>query len=409
MTFNVFKRIALVFIVSRLLIFLTGYLAINLFSSYTVPPEYENTPQSGWVSTNMKLPVLLTETRVPGLGDVSKFDTDYYFEIAQGGYTKTKISEEHGPANWVFFPLYPMAIYAVKELLSIDMKAASLLLANLFLFIALYYIYHISLMKGLTEKQADKVILFILIFPSAIFYSVPYTESLFLLLSSATIYYSLKGEYNKSILISGLSMITRWPGVINFLFCAGIYLAKNNLKDIWTDKKFLVSMIISLIPIALFFTYMYYLTGDFLAPLHEQTLNWDRRFMMPFTNYFNYLSHLYFVPFGGWDNGFISFLIATSVFFIIIFYTLKNKNDIFNNKESAIFYIYGISLIVIAFSSSVFFISTTRYVMVCIPFYLYLVSIARKYNFIETLYLLFYVIMNTIITMAYFNNYFFVV
>lgn len=401
--------IASMLLISRIFIYLTGYIGNNLFSDYTAPPEFEKVAQSGWESTSLKLPEMLRETRLISLDDMVKFDSFYYLDIVENGYNKFKIGEPHDPANWVFYPLYPILIYSFAKALSLDSKIVSIALSNIFLLFGLIFVYLICRERGIEENNIKKVLFFILIFPASLYYSVPYTESLFLLLSSATIFFTLKKDYKISLLLAGLSMVARAPGFINLFYVVLSIIIDKKYRGIIKDPKLVLSMVVSVIPICLYFLYMKTLTGDFLAPIHEQAINWARSLTLPFSNILYYFINPYFISFGGWDNGLISFIISISVFVIYFGYFIKNRRRILKDKDELLFFLYGLLILIISFSSSCWLISTIRYTMLCIPFYIYLADFASKNELINNFYLLLFMTMNVIITTAFFNNYFFAV
>ena len=64
------------------------------------------------------------------------------------------------------------------------------------------------------------------------------------------------------------------------------------------------------------------LTGDIMAPFHEQSLHWFRYTTIPFTNYISFIQHPYFSTPDGWDNGFIAFVMSTAIFLVFIVYLI---------------------------------------------------------------------------------------
>ncbi|GAA4828631.1 hypothetical protein GCM10023310_01870 [Paenibacillus vulneris] len=412
---KLFVVICLVFLISRCMIFFVGYLGINLFPNYEKKPEYSIISQSdGWERLNLKLPSHIEETKFPNIKELGKFDSGFYLNIAKNGYDKYKISEKHSAANWVFFPFYPLLIkFFSKILYFMSINSVAVLLSNICFFISLIFIYHICLENKLTNLQAINVIFFISIYPTSIYFSIPYTESLFLLLSSATLFYGLKKKWFIAFMFAGLSTITRVPGFINICFLVGLIIFnffKNKDMPFYKNFKYLIYFLLSLVPFISYLFYMKSITGDFLAPFHEQSINWFRSTTIPFINLYNFVKNPYFIAPGGWDNGVISFSVSIAVLFVLLTYVIQNIRDILNDKTQLVLFIYAVSLIVIPFASSdVWLTSVVRYMMVCIPFYIYLSKLLSKYHILHQLFLLFFVVLNVIITTAFFNHYYFVV
>ena len=112
------------------------------------------------------------------------WDGAWYSQIAAQGY------ETH--ASTAFFPLYPLLMRSFAELLGgpLSLGALSLwgVLISLAAFpLALYFIYQIAL-SHYSEHTARRTILTLCFFPTAFFFNAVYTESLFLLLSAASLW-----------------------------------------------------------------------------------------------------------------------------------------------------------------------------------------------------------------------------
>jgi hypothetical protein len=310
----------------------------------------------------------------------------------------------------VFFPLFPLLVFVFDHLFKVNALTAGTILSNLFLMVSLYYVYGICKLKKIPEEYAQTAVLLLLIFPTSIFYAVPYTESLFLMLSAMSVFYSMRGNYLAAFVLGGLSSVTRNVGFINIAFTVGTILADRGFRRLERrDFKLAGYLLLSMVPLTSFLVYMKILTNDFLAPLHEQSANWDRKATIPFSNYFHYLAKPYFSGKGGWENGFISFWIINAVLLVFLAYLICNWKKFREDKHRLLFFIYGLGLILIPFSSAEFLQSMPRYVMVVFPFYVYLVEVFQKRKAVLYSYLFFFFLLNVIYTICYFNGYFFVV
>lgn len=400
----------LLVVVTRAFLYATGYLGGNMFVDYTVPPEYVTVSQGGeWEAQQLKLPAMLDQTKLPGVEDMVRFDSKFYLKIATIGYDRFAIDQPHPPADWVFFPLYPLAVAAIAKLPVLSADVAAVIASNLFLIAAIYYLYRLALLRGFTPAQAKLTLLFVLLYPASLYFSVPYTESLFLLLCAATLYYGSDKQYALAFLCAGLSAVTRVPGVINLLFVVLALLIDKGKRWSWRDLRFAGYGLLSLAPLVAYFAYMKHLTGDFLAPLHEQN-NWSRATTTPFANYVNYFDYPYFIGSGGWDNGLLSMAMATIVCGVLIAYAATKGRAFWRSPRELLLFVYGALLVVIPFSSSEHALtSVIRYMMVCIPFYLYLVALVWRRELLKLSFLLVFVLLCVITMLGYINNYYFVV
>ncbi|MCY9663849.1 hypothetical protein M5X11_02460 [Paenibacillus alginolyticus] len=407
---NVILSIVLLVLFSRALMLFTGYIGMNLFTKSSQVPMYmQNVPGtlSKWT---LKLPGELASTEKLKLEDFIKFDTYSYLKIATQGYDKFRMDEPHTAANWVFFPLFPLMIFLLGKIFWFEPAIVGMIVSNLCLLGALIYIYFIALQRGFSERQAGTVLLLIVIYPSSLYYTLPYTESLFLLLSAASIYYAGSKQYALAFIAASLSTVTRVPGFINLAFVMGSVFMDEGFKWTWRYLKWSLYSLLSLIPIGIYLLHMRIVTGDFLAPFHEQSLHWFRYTTIPFINYVRYLKKPYFSTPDGWDNGFIAFTVSTAVFVVFLSYLFAHLKKLMTNKHELLFFVYGLLLIVIPFSSQpLFLVSVVRYMMVSIPFYFYLVKLTEKWENARIFYMMLFMILQVFETIGFFNGYYFVI
>jgi Gpi18-like mannosyltransferase len=409
-TSKIIWSILLLMLISRGLLLFTGYIGMNLFSKYTTVPVYQENVPGSLSQWKQKLPGSINETEYLKLEDFIKFDTYAYLKIATEGYDKVSMDQPHTAANWVFFPLYPLLIYLAGFVLWQHPAIIGIILSNVFLFAALTYVYRIALQRGLSEKQAGAVLFLILIYPSSLYFSIPYTESLFLLLSAAAVYYATNKQYAWAFLAASLSTVTRVPGFINLAFVLGSVLIDGGFRITKNHFKWLLYSLLSLVPMGAYLLHMKGLTGDLLAPFHEQSLHWYRYTTTPFKNYIGFILHPYFSTQDGWDNGFIAFIVSSAVFLVFIVYLIMHAKSMARDLRKLLFFVYGVMLIVIPFSSQpLFLVSVVRYMMVSIPFYIFLVSLTDKRDKVLMFYQMLFFILQVIVTIAYFNGFYFVI
>lgn len=403
----------LIVIVSRLLLYGIGYLGMNLFPVYTMEPSYKTFDLGdGQVLRVMDLPESLSDTQVLKPSHVYKFDVFSYMSIARDGYNTYQINEPHPPANWVFFPLYPLMVKGLSYLLPWSLHTIGLVLSNALLVFALYFIHLTALARGVAKEGIGFILCTVVVYPASIYFSLMYTESLFLCLCAATLYFAHTKRFFWAMLAAGLSTVTRVPGIANLVFAGGAILVEliRRRKLVWADARFLGYAVLSVLPMLSYLAYMKHLTGDFLAPMHEQD-NWGRATAFPFGNYFHYLSKPYFIlGGGGWDNGAISFTMATFALLVFFLYAVKHWRKLFGNLLELLFFIYGFFLIAIPFSSSPDLLtSIVRYMMVSIPMYFYLHDLTARYPLLRHAAVTLLIMLNTVITICFVNEYFFVV
>jgi len=222
----------------------------------------------------------------PLLAVWGRWDAEHYIGIAQNGYSGTE------PA---FFPLYP-ALIALGATLVGSHLVAGLIVSNAASFLSLLYLY--KLVEHEYNRQvAHRATFYIAIFPTAIFFSAVYSESLFLFLTVATFYYLRERRWLVAGVFGFFAAMTRSEGV---LLAAPMLIewivairegGREYLRYWWSDVvQPLIG--IALVPLGLgaYMFYLWVLNGDPLRFSHVQA-HWDRHLAPPWVA-FQHAIHL---------------------------------------------------------------------------------------------------------------------
>jgi Gpi18-like mannosyltransferase len=293
-----------------------------------------------------------------------RWDAGWYLKIAREGYSYNGNDLTQQPV--VFYPLYPALSKIVASVFGISEAAALLTISNIsILFTALLFF------KLVKDEYGDEIALYattaLCFFPTSLFFSAGYTESLALLLI-VTLFLLLKKErYLLASVAAGLTLATRPTGVV---LCLPL------LFEIWRRRsrnpwralaKVGVSMILATSGLWL---YMIYLWVAFKSPFAFLT---DRRAwqagaatgsdligiltLQPFR-------HLTDVWKFGPDPNTLSSWFFLATLFVIIWFRRWLSRELF-------VYALGVLLLpYITFSSSVGFVSFTRYVLLAFPLFI---------------------------------------
>jgi hypothetical protein len=211
----------------------------------------------------------------------AQWDSEHYLNIATEGYSYTPGTYSNIP----FFPLYPALIGLVTTLLGrTDTQTAAFVgfvIANVALFAALTYLTAL-VTRDLGLSTGRRTVLYVLVFPTTLFLSAVYAESLFLATGVACLYHARQGEWYRSGLAGGLAALTRPYG---FLLVVPIAV------EMWQQRPPLRALpSILLVPVGLG-TYMAYLWAKFGDPFLYFKANevWGRGFHLPWETLFAYL------------------------------------------------------------------------------------------------------------------------
>ncbi|MGH2824669.1 MAG: mannosyltransferase family protein, partial [Thermoleophilaceae bacterium] len=128
-------------------------------------------------------PALTHAVADPLLSPLARWDAAWYLRIAESGYAGSD-------ARAAFFPLYPLLARALAT--PFTASPAALLIAAyaiaLAAFLGALVLLHRLVSLELGRPLARPTLLLLAVFPAAVFFSAPYSESLFLLLAVGAFY-----------------------------------------------------------------------------------------------------------------------------------------------------------------------------------------------------------------------------
>lgn len=236
-----------------------------------------------------------------------RWDAQHYLAIATQGY--------HGK-DIAFFPLYPFLVHVFGGIVG-DHLIAGLLLSNIAFLGALAYLYALAQMEFGDSAVAYRAIFYVAIFPTAIFFSAVYTESLFLLLTVASVYYARRGNFITSGVFGALASMTRVEGVLTALPL--LY----EVWRAWRERRgtTLVRGVIglALVPLGLvaYMFYLYALQGDPMAFSKVQA-DWNRHFAPPWVSIANTVHAIAASPLNGGSATHVIELVFTAAFLVLM-------------------------------------------------------------------------------------------
>ena len=143
------------------------------------------------------------------LNVAARWDGDPYLTIAREGYSADNVSLA------AYFPLYPFLMRLGGALFGSDdaFLAAGVVISNLALFAALVYLAR-SVMLDHDAKTATRAAVYLLVFPTTVFLSAVYAESLFLVLAIAAMYHARRRDWLLAGALAALAALTRPFGAV---------------------------------------------------------------------------------------------------------------------------------------------------------------------------------------------------
>jgi hypothetical protein len=154
-------------------------------------------------------PALTHAIADPLLAPLARWDSVWYLRVANSGYGDSA-------PRAAFFPLYPLLVRAVATPLG-GSNAALLVaayLVSLAAFVgALVVLFRLTELE-LGRRLARPVLLLLALFPAALYFGAPYSESLFLLLAAGAFYAARTDRWAWAGACAGLASATRSAGLL---------------------------------------------------------------------------------------------------------------------------------------------------------------------------------------------------
>lgn len=321
---------------------------------------------------------LYTEKEVvspPWLWSRANFDGIHYLDIARKGY---------GVYQQAFFPLYPKLIAWLTPLFSGQALIAGWSVSLICFYFSLFFFYKL-LALDFSERITKRTLLYFLVFPTAFFFSMVYTEALFFLLIIGSFYFARTKRWFWAGVFGGLASATRLPGI--FLLPALLFewWRQKPTGKIKNTRSWVVDLWpLLLIPLGLLF-YMRFLAINYDDPLmfaHVQTFfgagRTGDRIILLYQVLWRYLKMLFLVEKHSLTYFVVvlEFLTSMSFLILIIFTFLRRWYS----------WLVFMALAFIAPTLTGTFSSMPRYVLVLFPGFILLSLLAEKYRWFRFFY-----------------------
>lgn len=211
----------------------------------------------------------------------TRWDGGWYRSIAEHGY------EWRGPgqqSNLAFFPLYPILGRIASILFLGNSQLGLLLVSNLAFLVALIYVYRLGRLE-FDPDSGRRALIYMALFPFAVFFGALYTESLFVALAAAAFFYARQRNWPAALALAALLPVTR---------VMGLAIIPALVWEWWQDRRergargpatLLERRTLALpvlgVPLGLFMLFVWWRFGDPLAFTTLVQQSWDRRMTLP--------------------------------------------------------------------------------------------------------------------------------
>lgn len=212
------------------------------------------------------------------------WDAGWYRSIAEGLYPQQANDSITGQASWAFFPLFPVAVHFVYIVTDIDVNVIASFFSTVLLGMAELAGYKYIVMTRNSAKQGIAYIYFMSFGAYSFYFSIFYTEALYLFLLTCALYFMQKGDYLKMGIAGAMLSLTRNTGIF-FCFTVLVHWIKRYMqgpnrsfagfvKETARNEELILGTM--MVPFG-FFSYMVYLkyrVGDAFAFMHVQKAWW---------------------------------------------------------------------------------------------------------------------------------------
>ena len=206
-----------------------------------------------------------------------RWDAQHYLYLAMHGYGAT------GDARNLiaFFPLYPALISAVAAT-GLPARSAALLISNVAGVVAAIVLYEIA-RQDLRENAAFRAAAFFVVFPTAYFLLVGYTEALFCALAFGAVLAARRQRWLFAGLLGGLAAAARLTGLALLpLLAIELFYARHTLRQVGQ------AVVAPALIILGFLTYLLtnlLVLGDALAFITVQRQHWSHSLAAPWVGF----------------------------------------------------------------------------------------------------------------------------
>jgi hypothetical protein len=217
-------------------------------------------------------PALTHAIAAPVLAPLARWDSVWYLTIADEGYGRST-------ARAAFFPLYPALVRGVGTLFGGSHGA---LLVAAFLVSLAAFVAALALLYRLTDLElgrrlARPTLLLLAVFPAAVYFGAPYSESVFLLLAVGAFYAARTGRWAWAGTCAALASATRSAGLLLLVPLVLIWWSSRPRRR--GDAAWLL---LAPLGIAAYAAWLGFVEGDALRFLDVQEA-WSRHLAVPLT------------------------------------------------------------------------------------------------------------------------------
>lgn len=200
-----------------------------------------------------------------------RWDSGWFWSVLYHGYSY----DPNQQSNVAFFPLYPALVWMLSLGRTLDPKVVGFAISNAALLVACGYIWRMTLRRWKQEGTADLAVILVLLGPVSFYFSIAYSEGLFLLAAAGCMDAAERRGWREAGLWGLAAALTRSAGFVLALALVLYFLAQK--KKEWRQ---IVWTALPVCGAALFVGYLWWSFGDPEAYTKVQR-HWGRQLAWP--------------------------------------------------------------------------------------------------------------------------------
>jgi len=283
---------------------------------------------------------------------IAQGDVNHYVELSRTGYDARPFgTDAHTASLYAFCPVIPALLWLISRM-GLDVLLAGSLLSNLFFFGALVLFHKLVIALGYDTSTAARALFYLAFFPASYFFSLPMTESTFLLLTVASFYAATKGRWLASGGIGAIASATRLNGILMGPALAVLWWERERQRSAWQ----MVSVALTSLGLLLYMFLSWRWSGDALAATKAGADRHGGFFLTPLWEYLREPGTIA-LPWNVLPLNFLAALLA----FAAIYFLIRQRQ-----KALAV---YVAMMVLVPLSTSTL-VSLARYMSVCFPIFI---------------------------------------
>lgn len=211
---------------------------------------------------------------LPWLQLWDNWDVRHFVQIATFGYTDPR-TDPHATA---FFPAFPLLMRAVTWV-GPSAVVAGMLISTVATIVAAGFMYRLA-EDDAGADAGRRAVLYLVLFPTAVFLIAPYSEALFLAGAVPAFYYARRNRWLAASIPAAVAVGTRAAGIF-LVFGLAVEFVRRNRPVRRHLRAGAGAALVALAPLIVYGAYMANVKGNAFQFLVDQREGWDREFTWP--------------------------------------------------------------------------------------------------------------------------------